>query len=248
MNTDRLNAFYEKDAHRFWDPRDGLAGRDRTIYPLMQGLEGRVLEYGAGSGSLLLALAREERFSSLTGVDISSTALSAIAAAWEEISKENELEANKVRLLRPTDDHLPEIEDESVDVLLSLDTIEHVLDPFVVLDELRRVAAPGATFIISVPNYGYIKHCLTLLLGRQPITGGDVGVEGWREAGWDGYHLHTFTYESLNALLLETGWVPTRWSGYGDKGNAIGLGHLRRWYPSLFSGALTVVCQRKEGM
>ena len=61
---------------------------------------------------------------------------------------------------------MPTIPDGSVDLITSLDTIEHVLDPYVVIDEVHRIAAPNGTFIISVPNYGYIKHALTLMMGR----------------------------------------------------------------------------------
>lgn len=244
MQPDALKQFYEKDAHRFWDPRQGMRGRDLTIYPLLEGLTGTVLEYGAGSGSLLLSLALEKRFHALTGVDISETALNKVAEAWRDMSRENGAPADKLSLITPISDTLPMVADRSMDVVLSLDTIEHVLDPYVVIDELYRITKPGGTFIISVPNYGYIKYVVQLLLGRQPVTGGGEPVENWRTAGWDGYHIHTFTRQGLDALLRDCGWRPVLWTGYGDRGKSLGLDFLRRKFPAVWSGALTVVSRR----
>ena len=244
MKNNSLTEFYEADADRFWNPRHGMVGRDLTIYPLLKNFSGNVLEYGAGSGSLLLSLALDDRFKSLVGVDISNIALQKIAEAWNDMAKIHSKSLDKLTLIAPVDDALPAVPSNSVDVILSLDTIEHVLNPYTVLDELYRVSKPEGIFIISVPNYGYIKHVVQLLRGRQPVTGGGEAVEHWRTAGWDGWHLHTFTRESLNALLLDCGWQPTLWTGYGDKGKWFGLEILRRKFPAFWSGALTVVCRR----
>jgi SAM-dependent methyltransferase len=244
MSNDVLKKFYEKDAERFWNPELGMRGRDLTIYPLLAGMSGRVLEYGSGSGSLLLNLACEERFSSLIGVDISENALRKIQGHWYNVSTERKLPQEKLQAIAPVNDQLPQLPDESVDIILSLDTIEHVMDPYVVLDELYRIGSPNSVFVISVPNYGYIKHVLQLMRGRQPITGGGEPVENWRVSGWDGWHLHTFTKESLNALLRDCGWVPVKWTGYGDKFKYLGFDFLRKKFPSVWSGALTVVCKK----
>jgi 2-polyprenyl-3-methyl-5-hydroxy-6-metoxy-1,4-benzoquinol methylase len=239
MEREDLKQFYEKDAARFWDPRRGMIGRDLHIYPLLDGLGGRVLEYGCGSGSLLLALAKEDRFTSLCGVDISESAISKVRQAAVDMEV-----GEKVSVLTPRDDRLPEVPDGSVDVILSLDTIEHVLDPYIVIDEFNRIASERAIFVISVPNYAYIKYVVQLFLGRQPVTGSDEPVERWRHAGWDGMHLHTFTKSSLEILLRDCGWEPKRWTGYGDRYKMLGLGFLRSRFPGFWSGALTAVCTK----
>lgn len=245
MTPNDLKQFYEEDAARFWDPRLGMRGRDLTIYPLLSDCSGSLLEFGAGSGSLLLSLALEDRFSSVIGVDISESALERISQAWAEMSRDKEKACDKLRLAAPVRDILPMIPDQSVDVILSLDTIEHVMNPYIVLDEFYRIAKPKGTFIISVPNYGYIKYVAQLFIGRQPVTGGGEPVECWRQAGWDGWHLHTFTRQSLDALLRDCGWEPVLWTGYGDRGKRFGLELLRRKFPAMFSGALTVVSRRR---
>ena len=244
MKRNELQDFYEADAGRFWDPRLGMVGRDLSIYPLLKNFSGSILEYGVGSGSLLLALATEDRFNSLIGVDISQTALSNISKAWADMGGGLGKNLSKLALTAPVEDRLPMVPSNSVDVIMSLDTIEHVLNPYVVLDEFHRISKPNGVFIISVPKYGYIKHVVRLLIGRQPVTGSDEPVERWRTAGWDGWHLHTFTRESLGILLRDCGWVPEFWTGHGDRGKRLGLEVLRRRFPAVWSGALTVLCRR----
>jgi SAM-dependent methyltransferase len=243
MDIDRLKAYYEKDADRFWDPSAGMAGRDLDLYPLLDGLSGKLIEYGCGAGSLLIGLANEPRFTECTGVDISEKALSAIGKAWASMPKVN---PNVLRLMTPRSDLLPEIPDESMDVVISVATIEHVVDPYVVLDELNRIAKPDATLICSVPNYAYLKHRIQLLFGIQPRTGTDEPVENWRVEGWDGMHLHTFTKSSFATLLNDCGWHPQQWLGCGNRFNSIGLGFFRRRYPGLMSGELIVRCDKAK--
>lgn len=242
MNVDRLKQYYEHDAQRFWDPRKGMTGRDLDVYPLLDGLVGSVLEYGCGSGSLLLGLAREQRFTRAVGADISEHALAGVRAAWSDIAPHDK---DKLQLLLPQSDLIPDVADESIDVVISVATIEHVVNPYVVLDELHRVARPNATLICSVPNYAYLKHRVALLFGRQPRTGTDEPVERWRTEGWDGMHLHTFTQSSFSVLLRDCGWLPRKWLGCGTRFNAIGLGHLRRRFPGLLSGELIVACAKR---
>ena len=124
MSVDqRLKTYYEEDARRFWDPRAGMTGRDLDVYPLLAGLSGRVIEYGCGSGSLLLALAKEARFEECIGIDISEKALAAIRRAWADMDRSK---GHKVKLMVPRSDHLPDIADESMDVLISASSLEHV--------------------------------------------------------------------------------------------------------------------------
>jgi SAM-dependent methyltransferase len=178
-----LKDFYEDDTSRFWNPLDGMKGRDLHVYPLLNDLSGSVLEYGCGSGSLLINLAKEQRFTALHGVDISAAALRKIKLALNTLGTGTTDIANKIILSEPSDDTIPHVESNSIDVTLSLDTIEHVLNPYTVIDELYRVTKPGGSFIISVPNYGYIRYVFQLLLGIQPITGSDHPVSEWRHKG-----------------------------------------------------------------
>ena len=179
----------------------------------------------------MIHLAKDERFKKAYGVDISEKCLSNVQKSWEKHVPHLK---DKLELLHPVSDLLPEIADESLDAIVSVATVEHVLNPYVVLDELHRIAKPGATLVCSVPNYGYIKHRLRLLMGEIPRTGTDEPVENWREAGWDGMHLHTFTQSAFSILLNDCGWKPISWTGWGERFEW--LGSMRQRFPGLLSG------------
>lgn len=243
MTSDILIDYYEKDSGRFWDPRNGFTGRDLDIVPLLAETKGTLLEYGCGSGSLLLNLATEDRFSYCHGVDISNGALEKIDRAWKSMAGTKD--RGKLIVSQPENDRLPNVPHETFDAIVSVATIEHVLDPYIVLDELHRVAKKDAIFICSVPNYAYLKHRIQLLFGVQPRTGTDRPVEEWRTEGWDGMHLHTFTKSSFATLLRSCGWNPERWSGAGTRFGSLGFTHMRRRFPGLLSGELIVACTKR---
>ncbi len=142
--------------------------------------------------------------------------------------------------MQPDADRLPQIADRSVDLIISVATIEHVLDPYRVLDELHRIARDDATLVCSVPNYAYLKHRIRLLFGELPRTGTDEPVASWREAGWDGMHLHTFTQSAFATLLADCGWRPLEWTGWGDRFGW--LRGLRQRFPGLLSGEIIACC------
>ncbi len=239
-----LEQYFEKSAERYWSPLRGLTGRDAAVYPLLAELGGpncALLEYGFGSGSLLFPLAKEPRFSSVFGVEISQKQIERCRAELENIG---EAWCKKVKFLAPEDDRLPGIADESIDVILCFATIELVLDPFILLDEFFRIGAPDAQLVCSFGNLAYLKHRIRLMAGRLPQLGTGEPVSNWRAAGWDGMRLHNFTKRSFTVLLNDCGWKPVSWSGRGDR--FPGFRVLRTKFPSLFSGELIVTCSKRR--
>ncbi len=234
-----ITDYYDRTSDRFWDPLGGLVGRDAVIAPLIDDRAGNFLEYGFGSGSLLFNVAQNYNFKKVIGIDISETvvkkaklSLADVDGAWKD----------NIEFSLPVNDTLPGCGDKSVDVIVSVATIEHVLNPYVVLDELNRIAKDGAQLICSVPNYAYLKHRISLLIGDLPKTGTDAPVSEWREAGWDGMHLHTFTQDAFATLLRDCGWEPVSWTGWGMRAPL--LKPLRQKFPQLFSGELIACCSK----
>ena len=234
-----LKNFYDRTSNRFWDPSGGLIGRDLQVFPLIPDIKGTILEYGFGSGSLLFAIAKELQFNRVIGIDISDKVLDKAQAKIAEIDDEW---CSKFEFSLSDEEQISHIKDESVDVVVSVATIEHVLDPYRVLDELYRVTKPGGTLVCSVPNYAYLKYRINLMFGKLPITGTNKPIRYWRETGWDGMHIHTFTREALDILLNDCGWEPKRWTGWGTKIPFILK--LRKKYPQLLSGELIVLCKK----
>jgi ubiquinone/menaquinone biosynthesis C-methylase UbiE len=67
------------------------------------------------------------------------------------------------------------IADRSVDIVISCETIEHVVDPVRAMREVHRVLRPGGTLLLTTPNYlgpmGLYRMYLRAL-GRRYTEGG----------------------------------------------------------------------------
>jgi SAM-dependent methyltransferase len=83
------------------------------------------------------------------------------------------------------------------DVVLLADVLEHCEDPFLVLEEVRSVCAPGATLVVSIPNAAAAPIVGDLIVGRFDPVGA-----GPEDAG----HLRWLTRRSLRELLEESGF------------------------------------------
>jgi ubiquinone/menaquinone biosynthesis C-methylase UbiE len=99
----------------------------------------RVLDAGCGTGYGTRMLAA--RASAVAGIDLAGDVVEAIAPS---------MPAN-VTLTQGDLRELP-YEDDSFDLISCFEVIEHVEDQAAVLDELRRVLAPGGLLGISSPN------------------------------------------------------------------------------------------------
>jgi len=237
-----INEFYEDTAERFWDPELGPVGRDIHTLPLVSDSQkGNFLEYGFGSASFLFQVAKRKNFDKVTGVDISN---SVIKKAEENRDRINQEYCKKLEFISPdsSGEKIPNVESESIDCIATLATIEHVLNPYTVLDELHRVGKKDSTLICTVPNITYIKHRLQLLFGILPITGTSAPIEDWRTAGWDGMHIHYFTKKALTILLNDCGWKPINWTGWGTK--LPFLLPIRKKFPAVWSGEITAICKK----
>jgi SAM-dependent methyltransferase len=95
---------------------------------------------GTGYGSRLLAEAGARK---VVGVDNAEGVLEAVAPAMPEPVR---LQAGDLRKL--------EFGDGTFELVVCFEVIEHLADPFTVLDELVRVLAPGGLLLVSSPNRG----------------------------------------------------------------------------------------------
>ena len=95
------------------------------------------------------------------------------------------------------------------DIVVTLETIEHVLDPDGLLEEARRLLVPGGTLILSTPRLDSFLVVGSLLLGVQPPGvdcssrrryGSPFGEQ--RASG----HVHLFTRRALAEALAANGF------------------------------------------
>lgn len=103
---------------------------------------------GEGYGSALMMKAGAKR---VVGVDISAEAVAKSKKVFAD-SKAEYMQADATRLEKF-------FEPGTFDVVVSIETIEHVTDDEAYLTALKRAAKPDAVFLISCPNdYWYYPH------------------------------------------------------------------------------------------
>ena len=101
--------------------------------------------------------------------------------------------------------------DQSFDIVICKDILEHVLEPMVVLQEVRRVLKDNGYIVISVPNHFYLPMRLRILLGKGLIWK-SIGSDHSREYDeWNYMHIRFFTYGGFRCFLRAAGFRPEKW-------------------------------------
>lgn len=113
--------------------------RYRLVAPITAGK--RVLDIACGEGYGTAALATHA--ASVTGVDISATAIAHATHAYSGLPN--------VRFSEGSCTAIP-AHDQSMDVVVSFETLEHITDHDAFMREVRRVLVPDGLFIVSTPN------------------------------------------------------------------------------------------------
>lgn len=104
-------------------------------------LSGKILEVGTGKGYMAITLARMGI--SFTTVDVS--------AEEQEFARQNikHLKLEGLIDFRIEDAEKMSFDNDSYDIILSVNTLHHLKSPFKVIDECLRVLKPGGRFILS---------------------------------------------------------------------------------------------------
>ena len=109
---------------------------------------GTLLEIGCGTASHLLALAAE--FTRAIGTDLSPEMVR-VARRRAEASPSGD----RISIRADPADELATIEDCSIDVVLCVGALEHMLDKDRVVGQVHRVLKPAGRFVVLTPNGGY---------------------------------------------------------------------------------------------
>ncbi len=114
----------------------------------------RVLDLGCGDGALLAHL-KQSRNCTGYGIEIDDANVLACVKRGVNVIQLN------------LDEGLAMFDDASFDVVLQIDTLQHLRNAEVMLRETARVGKSG---IVAFPNFGHWPNRLAVLLGRMPVT------------------------------------------------------------------------------
>ena len=114
----------------------------------------RVLDLGCGDGAMLDHL---QRTRACTGYGIEIDDANVLACVQRGV---NVIQLN-------LDEGLALFGDQSFDVVLQIDTLQHLRNAETMLRETARVGRIG---IVAFPNFAHWPNRLSVLLGRMPVT------------------------------------------------------------------------------
>src|SRR5256885_2219427 len=114
----------------------------------------RVLDLGCGDGALLSHLQRER---GCTGYGVELDDANVLACVRRGV---NVLQLN-------LEDGLAIFQDNSFDVVLQIDTLQHLRNAETMLQETARIGRAG---IVPSPNSAHCPNRLSVLRGRMPVT------------------------------------------------------------------------------
>jgi methionine biosynthesis protein MetW len=114
----------------------------------------RVLDLGCGDGAMLAYL-QAQRGCSGYGVEIDDDKVQASLRRGINVLQLN------------LEDGLAMFEDNSFDVVLQIDTLQHLRNTETMLRETARVGRQG---IVAFPNFAHWPNRWAVMLGRMPVT------------------------------------------------------------------------------
>jgi len=175
----------------------------------------RVLDLGCGTGALLAHL-RDTRQCTGYGVEIDDANVLACTQRGVNVIQLN------------LEEGLAIFEDQSFDVVLQLDTMQHLRHTERLLRETARVGRVG---VISFPNFAHWPNRLRVVTGRMPVT------KALPYQWYDTPNIRVGTYTDCEVLLRKDGFQVLDAFGIQD-------GRAVRRFPNLLASVAVFKFQR----
>ena len=151
---------------------------------LPQDASARVLEIGCGEGATGAVALEEARCASYYGVEIAPRAAD---IARQRLTEVIQGDVERIDLPWP---------DEYFDAVLMSEVLEHLVDPWRVVERIAAKLAPGALVMASSPNVAQMRILRGILSDRWELE--DEGV-------MDRTHLRWFTQSTYRAMFEDAG-------------------------------------------
>jgi O-antigen biosynthesis protein len=151
-----------------------------------------ILEIGCAAGATGKKLKELIPIDQYVGIEISEEAA---------VTARQHLERVIVADIENTDLTTCGLKQESFDLILALDVLEHLYDPWDALSTLMTYLRPGGHVVASIPNIQNVSVVRNLLKGNWKYE--DAGL-------LDATHLRFFTLDEISALFTGAGLTITR--------------------------------------
>lgn len=175
----------------------------------------RVLDLGCGDGALLAYL-QENRKCMGYGIEIDDTNVHACVKRGVNVIQLN------------LDEGLALFDDASFDVVLQIDTLQHLGNAEVMLRETVRVGRLG---VVAFPNFAHWPNRLSVMQGRMPVT------KRLPYQWYDTPNIRVGTHADLNILALKNGLKVLDSFGIQDK-------RIVRTFPNMLAGTSVFLLSR----
>lgn len=143
-----------------------------------------VLEIGCSGGHLTGKLAEHFPHAKITGIDVYKPAIEEARTRFPRLK------------FLVADAHKLPFKSRSFDLILTSETIEHVVDPGKMLTEIYRVLKNDGAALIEMDSGSWLFRCIWWL---------------WTNFGkgkvWKNAHLHPFTEKELEQLILKSDFI-----------------------------------------
>jgi 2-polyprenyl-3-methyl-5-hydroxy-6-metoxy-1,4-benzoquinol methylase len=149
-------------------------------------LSGDLLDFGAGKGVLTQRLLSSNKFSSVAAVDI--------------MPRPHDLD-DSVSWHCCDLNEMTDIADESFDVVVSAEVVEHLENPRATAREWFRLLRPRGTLILSPPNNESWRALLALILRGHFVDFGDTSYPA---------HITALVRRDIERILAEAGFSAPR--------------------------------------
>ncbi|MCB4790970.1 MAG: class I SAM-dependent methyltransferase [Elusimicrobia bacterium] len=158
----------------------------KDILPLIREKVDTALEVGCSYGNTLSWLKQEGYCKKAFGIEINENAAK-IASQRLDGAYHGNIEKMDVPIAAG-----------SIDLLLCLDVLEHLFDPWAALKKLKDLMSPNGTLIVSIPNVQHFSIVLPLFFKGQWDYSGSGTL--------DKTHLRFFTGRTLREMITNSGF------------------------------------------
>lgn len=145
----------------------------------------RILDLGCGNGSLTSFIAQQGY--QVVGLESSESGIKFARSQH----------TNCEFILGSVYDAVPQNLENSFDIVLSTEVIEHLYYPRELAKYANKCLKPNGSFIITTPYHGYWKNLLLSITGK---------MEAHFTVLWDGGHIKFFSVNTLTRLLKLEGF------------------------------------------